>query len=142
MINEIKLTDQVVVPVMIKHGITREEAELRLQLLYKSSILETGHPDDPETQRLIDGFLAQHSDVLAETVLFEKCFSSCLENKEFVKNYDRLSGRNLTAVLRKLEDGIEPSNAKKEFEKFEAFVRSTVLARFIQEANKSSPAQN
>ena len=74
---QIKLTDQVVIPVMVKHNISREEAELRLQLLYKSSILETGHPDDPETQRLIDGFLAQSSDVLAETVLFEKCFSSC-----------------------------------------------------------------
>lgn len=134
--NEIKLTDEVVLPVMAKHNIDREEAEKRLQLLYKSSILETGHPAELETQKLIDGFLAQDSEVLAETVLFEKCFSSCLEKKEFVKEYDRISGRNLSKVLRLLEEGQEPSNAKKEFTKFGDFVRKTVFARMLNAATE------
>jgi hypothetical protein len=128
--NKIKLTDEVVLPVMAKHNIDREEAEKRLQLLYQSNILQTGDPEDLETQQLIEGFLAQDSKVLAETVLFEKEFTSCIENKEFVKNYDRLSGRNLSKVLRLLNEGQEPSNAKKEFKKFEKFVRETVLERF------------
>lgn len=129
--DEIKLTDEIVLPVMVKHNIDRGEAEKRLQLLYQSNILQTGHPEDLETKYLIDGFLAQNSEVLAETVLFEKTVSSYLENKEFVKNYDRLSGRNLSKVLRLLNEGVEPSNAKKEFEKFTSFVRKTVFARLI-----------
>lgn len=126
---EIELTDAVVLPVMEKHNIPREEAEARLQLLFKSSILDAGDPGNPETQQMIDNFLAQDSGAMAQTVLFDRCFSECLENKEFVKNYDRLSKRNLGGMLREMESGKTPANWEKEFKKFGNFVRKTVFAR-------------
>ena len=129
---EIQLNDAVVLPVMMKHKIGRAEAEKRLQLLYQSSILEGGHPGDRHTQRLIDGFLAQDSEVLAETVLFEKTVTLCLESKEFVNNYDRITGSAVSKVLGMLRAGKRPPNAKKELEKFTEFVRETVFSRIAQ----------
>lgn len=47
---QIELTDEIVIPVILKHNISREEAEMRLQLLFESGIMQGGNPGDPETQ--------------------------------------------------------------------------------------------
>lgn len=129
----VKLTDAVIVPVMTVHNISRDEAVKRLTLLYEGNLLKHGNPNDPDTQQMIDNFLAQDSETLAEIVLFDKCFTQCIENKDFVKQYDRLTKRNLSGCLLEMEMGNIPNNHKKEFELFEKFVRETVMSRFQTE---------
>lgn len=124
-----KIPESLIVPLMAKFNIEREEAVKRLELLMQSGIMKQGDPREPETHQLIDGFLAQNSEVLAATVLFEQAFTKCIENKEFVSNYDRLAKRNLTEVIRQMKAGHVPKNADKEFKRFEKFVRNTVVSR-------------
>lgn len=132
--SEIKLTDAVIRPVMFAHGISREEAVKRLELLYQSNILQTGDAADPTTQRLIDGFLAQDSAILAERVAFEKCFSQCLADENLVKEYDRLHPKAHLAYSIKQINGNkmnkkEEREARKQFEMFEKFVREFIFSR-------------
>lgn len=133
---KIKLTDEVVLPLMLMHDIPREEAEKRLYLLGESSILKTGHPGDPETQRLIDSFLAVGSEEMSASVLFDKTLSECIENKDFVKEYDRLRGKNFTEIIRQSGAGHPPKNAEKEFNQFAKFVKNYVFQRMASEGQE------
>lgn len=126
---KIKFPDKLVVPVMVKHNITREEAESRLHLLMKSGILPNGHADDPETQEMIDNFLSLDSEECAAKVLFEKTLNECLENKEFVKQYDRLRKRNMTNVINEMNSGDLDKKGERELRKFADFVRDYVFNR-------------
>lgn len=45
--------------------ITMEEATTRVRALYELGILETGHPDDPDTQMRITAFLSIPSEKYA-----------------------------------------------------------------------------
>lgn len=132
----IELTDEVVLPVMQKHGVSREEAEKRLQLLYKSSILEHGHPEDPSTQRLIDSFLSQDSETLENTVSYEQFFSECLNNADLVREYDRLNFSSLGKSIRKANAGLPPTNFKRQLEAFERFLHKTIIPRLEKESGK------
>lgn len=130
--HEIKLTDEVVLPVMAEHNITREEAEKRLQLLFKSSILTDGNPDDEHTQYLISEFLAQDSETLETKVAFDICINECYNNKEFINAYDKLNINKTD--MRGVLDGTEtdPKRIKKEITRFAKFVKDTVFDRLLQ----------
>jgi hypothetical protein len=143
--SKIKLTDEVVVPVMEKHKVSREEAEKRIQLLYQSGILINGTADDYETQRLIDGFLAQDSEELAETVAFEICFTKCLEDENLIKEYDRLRPKaHLAYSLKQIEGNKmnvkEQREVKKQLEMFEKFVREYIFSRLEPSADRGVSA--
>lgn len=125
----IELTDGVVIPVMEKHKVSRYEAERRLTLLFESGILRYGSPDDPESQRIIDNFLAQDSETLKGAVQYERILNECLENKELVRQYDRLTMSNLTKALRRANAGLPPPNFKRQIEGFERFLEETVFKR-------------
>lgn len=129
--NDIKIPTNLLLPVMAKHKVSEEEAEKRIRLLLESSIMLSGSPNDPETQRIMDDFLSMNSEEAAARVLFEKTFTECSENKEFVTSYDRLTGRQFGEVLRQMKAGHEPKNAMKEMTKFGEFVRKTVFERLV-----------
>lgn len=140
---EIKYTDELVIPVMERFRIPRDEAERRLHLLGESNIMQSGHPDDPETQRLIDGFLAQDSETTAQLVLFDITLTSCIENAEFVKNYDRLHPKaHMAYALKQIEGGkmnkTEEREANRQFKKFSEFVREFVFSRVEQDIDARS----
>lgn len=133
-----KLTDAVVVPVMTKHNITREEAEKRLRLLFESGILPTGSPDDPETQEMIDDFLSLSSEEGAAKVLFEKTLNECLGNENLIKEYDRLRPKaHMAYTLKQIEGGKmnkrEEREAGKQFKMFGDFVREFIFSRLVQD---------
>lgn len=130
-----KIPDSLIIPVMSKHNISREEAEKRINLLFQSSILQQGHPDDPETQMLIDDFLSYDSEESAARVLLDKCVSQCLASPDFIKNYDRLSGEKLGRAMRQAEQGNPPNNMAKTMKRFIRFVEETVLAGFLASQN-------
>lgn len=81
---------------------------------------------------MIDDFLEKDSEDSALLVLFHKTLTECVGNKDFVKQYDRLSHRDFGQCLRDIEAGKPPSNADKQFKKFGDFVRETVFSRLVQ----------
>jgi hypothetical protein len=133
--DDLKIPDTLIMPLVRKYNIEKEEAEKRFQLLYKTSILKVGNPNDIETQHMIDDFLSKSSEESAELVLFEKTLDECLVNKDFVKQYDRLSNTNFTKCLREMNEGNPPSNVKKQFSKFSTFVRETVFQSYLNSIN-------
>ena len=102
-------------------------------LLYKSNVLHGGEWNDPEQMKLVENFLASSSEELEELVAFDICLNTCIENKEFVTQYDRLRGRSLGYILSQVEKGTPPKNTEKEIRIFGEFVRDTVLERIIDE---------
>ena len=128
---EIKIPDEVVMPVMNKYSIDREEAEKRLNLLYKSNVLHAGEWNDPGQQELITNFLSTNSEELEELVAFDICLNTCIENKEFVSQYDRLRGRSLGHILSQVEKGMPPKNTEREIRRFGEFVREFVFERLV-----------
>lgn len=123
----------VVFTLMGKHKISREEAEKRIDLLAKSSIVKDGHTEDPFTQRLIDEFLARDSSESEVLVAFDICLNECYQNKELVANYDRLKGAKTD--MRGVLDGTitDPKRIQKEIEKFGMFVKEYVFDRLPRE---------
>lgn len=136
---EIKFTDEIVIPVMLKHGIAREEAEKRLQLLSETGILQTGDPGELETQQMIDDFLSLNSEEGAKKILFDKTLTQCLEDSKFVKEYDRISNRNMSKIITLIRQGNPASNTQKELRKFSDFVNKTVFARLVNHIETKQP---
>lgn len=126
---KIELTDDLVIPVMVKFNIERHEAETRLQLLYKTGIIINGSPDDKETQQMIDDFLKLPSEEAAGKIVYEQVLNQCLENKEFISSYSKLRNKSFAQTLREIETGTETKATLKEFKKFSNFVRETVFLR-------------
>lgn len=132
------IPDTLINPLMTKFNITREEAEKRLQLLSKSSLIQNR---DSQSERLIDAFLAQESKVLEQTVAFDVCFNQCLSDTELIKQYDRLRTKaNMANTLKLIERGNlnrkEERECEKQFTMFEKFVREYVFSRL-----ENSPLQ-
>lgn len=130
---KVELTDEVVLPLMNRYKIPREEAEKRLHLLYEAGILNGRSPDDTMTQRHIDNFLSHDSDTLKDLVAFEKIFTKCLSNAALVRQYDRLTFNNLAKSLRKANAGLPPANFERQLAGFEKFVRETIIARMVND---------
>ncbi len=130
-----RLTDEAIIPVMDKFKISREEAEKRLTLLFKSDILSLDVEKD-DTKRLIDRFLAQDSTTLQVAVNYERALNECLSNKDLVRQYDRLYHCNLTKAIRKANAGLPPANFKRQIEGFERFLEATVFSRMEQNNGK------
>lgn len=126
---EKKISDKVIVPVMLKYNISREEAEARVHLLYESGILPNNDYNDPGTQQMVDDFLATDSQESAGKVLLEKTIIQCWENKEFVRAYERLTKRNLSQAIADAESGVREDIGEKEFKKFAKFVKDSVFDR-------------
>lgn len=131
-----QLTDDVVLPLMKVHNIEREEAEARLQLLFKSGILSTGHPDEPETQRMIDDFLALPSEQALIKVELEMTINQCLSSPEFLRQYDRLTFTNFSKALKLAQKGRPPKNFEAQFAKFSTHVQETVFAVYMSNKYK------
>lgn len=132
--NEIKFTDEIVLPVMIKHRISREEAENRLWLLSESGIMANGDVGELETQHMIDDFLSMDSEQAAEKVAFEKCLNQCLENEGLISQYDRLNTKaHMAYTLKQIEGGKmnvkEEREANKQFKMFSDFVAKYIFSR-------------
>lgn len=85
---------------------------------------------------MIDDFLALDSEEGAAKVLFEKILNECLENKDFVKQYDRLNHKNMTNILKEMKEGNADKKAMREFRKFSEFVREYVFERLLTPVNK------
>ena len=124
---EIVLTDGIVIPVMEKHNVSREEAEKRLRLLFQSGILSLGGPDDIAQMKRIDDFLENDSETLQGMVNHERFLTTCLDNVALVRQYDRLHFTNLTKALRKANAGLPPSNFKRQIAAFDKFITETIL---------------
>lgn len=136
---DIKLTDEVVIPVMQKFNVSREEAEKRCRLLLETGIMEHGSPDDLETRLMMDDFLALDSEEGAAKVLFEKTLNECLANEDFIKNYDRLKPKaHMAFTLKQIEGNKmnvkEQREAEKQFKMFSEFVRNYVFERVVDHA--------
>jgi len=130
---KVELTDEVIIPLMTRYKISREEAEKRLQLLYQSGLLEDGDYESKHYQMRVDSFLAQDSETLQDLVAFEKIFTQCLSNAALVRQYDRLTFNNLTKSLRKANAGLPPANFERQLAGFEKFVRETIIARMVND---------
>jgi len=122
-------------PVMNIFNVSKEEAEKRLQNLSESGIMQNGHPDDLETQQMIDDFLEKDSNESLLLVLFDKTLTKCMEDKLFVKEYDRIAKANFTKCLREMKEGNPPNNAMKQIRKFSDFVRNTVYSKLLNDLN-------
>lgn len=135
---EIKLTDEVIIPVMRKHLISREEAETRLHLLYHTDIVQLGNPDDIETQHMIDDFLALDSKEAKAKVVFDKVLTKSLEDENLIKEYDRLRPKaHMGFTLKQIKDNKmnkrEEREANKQFKMFADFVREYIFSRISVE---------
>lgn len=125
-----KFPDSLLMPVMAKHNITKEEADLRMQLLSKTGIMEQFNPDDPECQQMVDDFLSLTPEEGAAKIIYEQILYRCLEDKKFVSNYSRLNNKSFAAILKQMQAGIDTKELRKEYKKFADFVRSVVFDRF------------
>lgn len=130
---KVELTEEVVIPLMNRYKIPREEAEKRLYLLLESDMLKHGSPDETYYQRRIDEFLAHDSETLQDLVAFERIFTKCLSNAALVRQYDRLTFNNLAKSLRKANAGLPPANFERQLAGFEKFVRETIIARMVND---------
>lgn len=122
----------------------RPEATKRVKALMKSGILESGHPDDPHTQRRIDMFLTipseKHGDPLPfalETKAYQEAFIYSIQTKELVEGYDRLTGSHLFDCMEAMQaKGIHyqidlaTGRTQDEIKKFEVFFREIIWSRF------------
>lgn len=128
---------EIIQPVMDQFKVSKEEATQRLQNLSESGIMQNGHPDDIETQKMIDDFLEKDSNESALLVLFDKTLTKCMEDKSFVKEYDRIAKANFTKCLREMNENNPPKNTMKQLRKFSDFVRNTVYAKLLHDLNQN-----
>lgn len=119
--------------IMHRNGIDKEEAGKRLDLLYQSDFFKQGHPEDAETKMFIDHFLSIDSTESSYNVLLESAINKCAMDAEFVAQYDRLNGRSMAYILKRIEAGNPPKNVEYEFARFGKFVEETVVSRFVTE---------
>lgn len=130
MATEIQLTDDVVLPVMEKYEIDKEEAEKRLQLLFKSGIMDDPQPSNNLWQKRVDTFLHQKSIDLEKAVIAQVAVSKCIDDKKFVREYDRLNDTNFAKMIRLVKEGEIVIGWDTAFKKFEEFVIKNIVTKF------------
>lgn len=129
-----ELRAKLIQPIVKQFKVSEEEAGKRLDNVLASGIYEHGHPDDPNTQRQTDNLLSLPSEEGAKLVLFEKCISECIHNRDFVRQYDRLKRKSFSTALDMLAKGRPPKNFEKLYDEFAEFVRETVFSRFAHDS--------
>lgn len=128
MATEIPLTDEVILPVMERFDIDRKEAEHRLQLLFKSGIMDDPNKDGELFQTRVDTFLEKPSKESEKAIIAQVAVSKCLDDKKFVREYDRQNNANFAKMIRLKMEGEICIGWDREFKKFEEFVIKTVVS--------------
>jgi hypothetical protein len=125
---EVPLTDEVLCPVMEKYDVDRAEAVKRLQLLFKSGIMDDPNKDGELFQTRVDAFLEKPSKESEKAILAQVVVSKCLDDKKFVREYDRKNKTNFAKMIRLKIDGEICIGWDRGFKKFEEYVIKTVVS--------------
>lgn len=125
----VQFNDAVLLPLMEKHNVDRTEAVKRLELLYRSGILNSGHPEDPATQMRIDSFLEMDSEMAAKAVAYHDIMQQCMANGKLVMAYDRLNKSNFGKDMADANAGTPPKDFEAQMDAFAKFVEETIISR-------------